>query len=166
MDIRQLSELNIVQINLKHDDKKRLREREEQDMINNDDFLWTTITNPIKVIPNEPSKSLEKIVYSRTRGFKLDLNLKLLRARKNTRERHVKYFDLMQNKNTSELTGKKFQLSNKVRDLMKKKIDQGDMVEFFDKKYEKIFSPTLLSPVENERVAMPINHDKEGKVKQ
>ena len=39
-------------------------------------------------------------------------------------------------------------------------------MELFDKKYEKIFSPQLLSPVENERVAMPNNHDKEGKIKQ
>lgn len=135
-------------------------------MINNDNFLWTTITNPKKVIPNEPSKSLERIVISRTRGFKLELDLKLIRARKNTREKHVKHSDLISHKNTSEITGQKFQLSKKVRDLMKRRLDQGDVVEIFDKKYEKIFSPQLLSPIENERVAMPHNHDKEGKIKQ
>jgi len=36
-----------------------------------------------------------------------------------------------------------------------------------DKKYTKLFSPTLLSPVEGERTKQPQkDHDKEGKIKQ
>lgn len=75
----------------------------------NDNFLWDIVTDPKKVMPNEPTKG--KVIVSWTRGFKLELDLKLIRARKNTRIKLIKSIDVLKKSSTEEITGVKFELS-------------------------------------------------------